>query len=196
LFSCSDTKSQKKGLNAQEFIKYFVLKLGNPMRHNLFDGSFKRGVFYFPSGDTGIGDYISMPDFNNPGEVKDIQFKYCGRKLRRSAPFEEFVLTKVPEKWRGRFSKSEKGIDTEMCCDALLLAATGKLDRLFLLTNDEDFIPLCKRIKELGANISLIHLHQTKDSLSSKLREECDSYDVVEKNQINGLFTILKNQQK
>jgi len=45
-------------------------------------------------------------------------------------------LETVPSEFRDRCTKSEKGVDIEICCDALKLAALGKLDRLALLTND------------------------------------------------------------
>jgi hypothetical protein len=86
-----------------------------------------------------------------------------------------------------RFSKSEKGIDVEICCDAFRLAAASRLDRLFLLTNDDDFIPFCRTIKEYGTNISIIHLSDTVNQNLSLLRES-DSYDVISKDNLQQIF--------
>jgi uncharacterized LabA/DUF88 family protein len=54
----------------------------------------------------------------------------------------------------------------------------SRVDRLFLLTNDDDFIPFCRTMKEYGANVSIIHLAAKVPKNISLLRE-ADSYDVV-----------------
>jgi len=53
---------------------------------------------------------------------------------------------RVPEQCQ----QSEKGVDIEICCDALHLAAAKLMDRLLLLTNDSDFVPLRGILKQLG----------------------------------------------
>src|SRR5579871_3148715 len=77
---------------------------------------YKRAVFYFPKGETILNEYLVMPNFKKPGIMRDISFKYCGEKLPKSDQFNKFVSDKVPHKWQGRFTKSEKGIDIEICC--------------------------------------------------------------------------------
>jgi|SRR5665213_2898599 len=114
-------------LNTQMLIEYFAMTL----RH-LGSNEYKRATFYFPVGDeSAIKDYVIIPDHGKPGEVSDIHFKYCGQKLKGSAEFDRFVEESVPEKWKHRFSKSEKGIDIEMCCDAFKLASASRVERLF-----------------------------------------------------------------
>jgi uncharacterized LabA/DUF88 family protein len=120
--------------------------------------------------------------------VRDVHFKYCGEKLKGTDAFKKFVKENVPEKWMHFVSKSEKGIDIEICCDALRLAAIGKIDRLFLLTNDSDFIPLCRTLKDFGVNVSLVHLSDIKPPNQSLL-EHCDSYDVIKRESLNSIFT-------
>ena len=61
----------------------------------------------------------------------------------------------------------------QICCDALQLAATGKLERLFLYTNDFDFVPLCRTLRQLGANINLFRLRER--GVNVALAEECDA---------------------
>ena len=164
------------------FILYFATFL-----RDLIDGEYKRAVFYFPKGEKTVGDYLIIPNFKKPGLIKDINFKYCGEKLESSDAFNKFVLEKVPEKFQGRFTKSEKGVDIEICCDALKLASMGKIERLVLLTNDDDFVPFCRAIKEFGANISLIHLSEVINPNKS-LIIETDSYDVVSEEHLQGMF--------
>jgi uncharacterized LabA/DUF88 family protein len=154
----------------------------------LHGNSYKRVIFYFPEGDeTVVEDYLVMPDHRKPGEIRDIHFKFCGQKLKKSTEFNEFVETQVPDKFKDRFSKSEKGIDIEMCCDAFKLASASRLERLFILTNDDDFVPFCRTIKEYGANVSIIHLSDTVNGNLSLLRE-ADSYDVVPRSELQRMF--------
>jgi uncharacterized LabA/DUF88 family protein len=158
----------------RRFIAYLIHALTD-----LHGRSYKRITFYFPKGDeTAIQDYLDMPDHKRPSEVRDMNFKFCGHKLKKSAEFEKFVEESVPTKFHDRFAKSEKGIDIEICCDALKLASASRIERLFLLSNDGDFIPLCRTLKEFGANISIIHLSDVVPPNGDLLRE-ADSYDVV-----------------
>lgn len=170
-------------LDVLKLISYFVFK-----SRDLESDTYKRAVFYFPKGETTIKDYLIIPDFKKPGLVRDLHFKYCGEKIKGSEAFNKFVQENVPPKWHHRFTKSEKGIDIEMCCDALKLAGLGKIERLFFLTNDSDFVPLCRTLKDFGAtNISLIHLSE-KVSPNDALLKQCDSYDAVTEGELQGMF--------
>jgi uncharacterized LabA/DUF88 family protein len=154
----------------------------------LHGGNFKRATFYFPKGDEDTAaKHLMMPKLNTPGLVRDTHFKYCGEKLKRSKTYAKWVETDVPQKWRDRVSKSEKGVDIEICCDALRLVSVSKLDRLFLLTNDADFVPLCKTLKDLGTNVSLIYLSEFQ-APNKALLDEVDTYDVVPVATLQTLF--------
>lgn len=178
-----DPSFKERKLCPKRLVQHFMSALGE-----LHGGSYKRVTFYFPIGDeAAIEDYLVMPDLKKPGEVRDLYFKFCGQKLKKSAEFSKFVETQVPQKFKDRFSKSEKGIDIEICCDAFKLASASRLERLFLLTNDDDFIPFCRAIKEYGANVSIIHLSDTVNRNVSLLRE-ADSYDVVPARQLQQMF--------
>jgi len=165
------------------FVAYFVNALSD-----LVGGSYKRITFYFPRGDeAAVENYLHMPDHKRPSEIRDLNFKFCGYKLKKSAEFEDFVETQVPARFHDRFAKSEKGIDIEMCCDALKLASASRMERLLLLSNDGDFIPFCRTLKEFGANISLIHLTDVVPPNGDLLRE-VDSYDVIPLADLQDLF--------
>lgn len=167
-------------LHPVKFINYFTGELSN-----ILEGAFKRAVFYFPEGEQDLEDYILKSGFSRSKNARDITFKFCGKKMRKSKKYEEFLET-VPAEFRDRCVKSEKGVDIEICCDALRLAAINRLERLVLLTNDSDFIPLCKTLKDFGSNISLIHLTNLK--YNSDLIEECDSYDSVDAENLKKIF--------
>lgn len=154
---------------------------------DLHGRDYKRMTFYFPKGDeVNVGNHLEMPDHRRPGEIRDLHFKYCGHKLKKSVGFDDWVET-IPPQYQDRFAKSEKGIDTEICCDALKLASGSRLERLFLFTNDSDFIPLCRAVKEFGANISIIHLAPTATP-NNDLIKEADSYDVVPIDRLQEMF--------
>jgi|SRR6266852_1212576 len=174
---------RERKLCPREFLTHFMMSL-----QHLHGGSYKRATVYFPQGDeAAVGEYLRMPDHQHPGEIRDLHFKFCGQKLKKSAEFDKFVEESVPSKFQSRFAKSEKGIDIEMCCDALRLASAARLERLFLLTNDGDFIPLCRTLKEFGSNISILHL-SAATAPNAELLREADSYDVVSTNALNAMF--------
>ena len=175
---------RNRKLCPQKFIHYQMIYLTE-----LHGGSYKRATFYFANGDNAnINEYLVVPDHTVPGTIRDLYFKFCGHKLKKSAEFDKFVEEGVPLKFQGRFSKSEKGIDIEMCCDALRLASASRVERLFILTNDGDFMPLCRTLKEFGANISIIHL-STSNPPNADLLREADSYDVVPDALLDQMFT-------
>jgi|GEM_PF-1365245 len=174
---------ERRKLCPRRFIEHFIRAL--PELHS---GEYKRITFYFPVGDeTAIEEYLVMPDHRRPGEIRDLHFKFCGHKLKKSAEFAKFVEESVPPKFQDRFAKSEKGIDIEMCCDALKLASAALMERLFLFSNDGDFIPFCKALKEFGANISILHLSEVNLPNSDLLRE-VDSYDVIPFKELQSMF--------
>lgn len=168
-------------LDPIKLIKYYFNTLGD-----LIDDSYKRAVFYFPVGETQDKEYLLMPDLSISGKVRDINFKYCGRKLKNSDAYTRFLDT-VPKRWIDHVSKSEKGVDIEICCDALKLASAGRIDRLFIMTNDSDFAPLFRTLKDFGVNVSLIHITSIIN-VNKKLLCECDSYDSIPLDRLNNLF--------
>lgn len=180
LWKKEDTYNWRR-LDPLKFINH--LQISFP---ELGSASFKRAEFYFPNGEQNIETYLQMPERTTPGLVRDVHFKYCGEKLDRSAAYEEW-LESVPAQWKDRCIKSEKGVDIEICCDALRLASMGKMDRLFFLTNDRDFIPLCRTLKDFGVNISLIHLSSFTNP-NKMLIDECDTYDLLQPGYLEEIF--------
>src|SRR5216683_3288052 len=160
-----------------------------------FMGSaFRRAIFYFADGDTQIEEYLTLPDSTKPHLIRDVEFRFCGTKLARSAKYDEF-LRGVPDDFLDRCQKSEKGVDIEICCDALQLAAAGQLDRLFLLTNDSDYVPLCRKIKQLGANISLLGLSDARP-VNRDLAQACDSYDILDPDRLFQVFGLSADAEQ
>ncbi|MFA5966968.1 MAG: NYN domain-containing protein [Patescibacteria group bacterium] len=173
-------------LDPLKFIKHLAFSYPD-----LGSANYKRAEFFFPSGEQNIETYLLTPEITAPGLVRDVHFKYCGEKLDRSVAYEKWLEEEVPPQWRDRCVKSEKGVDIEICCNALRLASMGKMDRLFFFTNDRDFIPLCKTLKDFGTNVSLIHLSKHTNP-NKQLIDECDSYDVLKEDYLNNIFEDSK----
>lgn len=168
-------------LDPLKFINYLAISFPD-----LGSANYKRAEFYFPRGEHNLDAHMVMPKTTAPGLVRDVHFKNCGEKLDRSTAYEAWLET-VPLQWKDRCVKSEKGVDIEICCDALRLGSSGKMDRLFLLTNDRDFIPLCKTLKDFGVNVSLIHLSSFTNP-NKLLTDECDSYDLFKSEFLEEIF--------
>lgn len=181
-------KSEKdltsKKLDIIKFTQYFC----GAALWSFHAGLYKRFVIYFVTKEDRINDNIIIPNFQNPGEVKDLHIKYCGKRIKGGAAIDKWILTyNPPSKVLERLNKSEKAVDTQICCDALELASYGKLDRLFIYTNDYDFVPLCKTLKSMGSNISLFRLRDK--AINKDLVQECDSFSAVPIEQLSNVFT-------
>jgi uncharacterized LabA/DUF88 family protein len=149
---------------------------------------YKRAVFYFVKNYSQVEQFLELAGRTTPGLVRDVEFRFCGRKMSGSARYEEWLDT-VPDEFRERCRRSEKGVDIEICCDALHLAAAKLMDRLLLLTNDSDFVPLCRMLKQLGTNVSLIRLSEARP-VNEELVEACDTYDVMDERHLFTAFGL------
>ncbi len=149
---------------------------------------YKRAVFYFAKGDSQVEQFLDLPSRKIPGLVRDVEFRFYGRKIAGSILYDKW-LEAVPDEVRERCQRSEKGVDIEICCDALHLAAAKLLDRLLLLTNDSDFVPLCRMLKQLGTNVSLIRLSEARP-VNEELVEACDTYDVMDERHLFAAFGL------
>lgn len=172
-----------KKLDLLLFIEYFLIVV----QSRLGIKSYKRFVFYFVNNETRTKKDLILPQVDIPNVVSDVHIKYCGKKVKGGAYVDKWIAkNKPPKRVLERLHKTEKAVDTQIYCDALQLAASGQLERLFLYTNDYDFIPLCKTIKTMGANISLIRLEEK--NVNKDLVNECDSFSVMSRNELITAF--------
>lgn len=158
-------------LNLKNFAAFFA---GHQFQAFLGDG-YRRFVFYFVQDDERLRSFVQIPDFSRPGEVSDLRIEYCGKRIRQFEQAKRWLEdNSAPESVSECLYRSEKAVDTQICCDALQLAGTGKLDRLFLYTNDYDFVPLCRSLRQLGANVNLFRLRGIEVNMA--LVSECDAF--------------------
>lgn len=169
------------------FSKFFFNPYGR--FRGFHGGTYRRTVFYFVKNDQRIDELLKVPDFSRPGVIEDLEIKYCGKKISTHEKAKKWLdANKAPNSVLDSLYKSEKAVDTQICCDALVLLALNKLDRLFLYSNDYDFIPLCKAIKTMGSNINLVKLTETK--VNSALVKECDSFCAFSDQEIHQFFGV------
>lgn len=159
----------------------------DPELHTLCGGSFRRVALYVAVGDARLKRDIQVP----PDRARrDFGVEPCGGKLNKDVARAEEWLTKAnaPDYVTNLLGRREKGVDTQICCDALTLAATGKLDRLLLYTNDSDFVPLCRALRQLGCNVTLYRL-PTPRTVNKTLASACDGYaELSPRREVQGLF--------
>jgi uncharacterized LabA/DUF88 family protein len=173
-----------KMLSVEKFYRHFI---GRKYSQYIGEG-YKRFTIYFVKNEDRVKDLLIMPNFKSPNQIEDLHIKYCGKKVSRSTNVEAWIeKTNPPPYIMERFNKSEKAVDTQICCDALQLAAVNRLDRLFLYTNDYDFMPLIDVLKTLGVNITLIKLNSLP--VNKELVENCDSFCVPDKQELLTLFS-------
>jgi len=142
-------------------------------------GDFRRFVIYFADGDPRVETDLFIPDPVVPGAYNDTRIEYCGKRLRDMEKAREWLDTKnAPPFVTECLYRSEKAVDTQICCDALDLVRSRKIDRLFLYTNDYDFIPLCRTLRRAGVNVSLFRFD--KERTNKELAAECDAFHVCQ----------------
>lgn len=154
----------------------------------------RRFVFYFVEGDDArLEKELDIPDPAEPDIAIDLQIKRCGKRL---VPLEK------PRKWAEEndapqyvmdcLYRSEKAVDTQICCDAFELAVHGKLDRLFLYSNDSDFVPLCKALQRMGTNVHIVRLSATLKGrgINKELADAADGVTVLTNQSLLYCFSI------
>ena len=150
-------------------------------------GHFRRFTYYFVKDENRLDAAVVIPDHKKPGEVVDLRIESCGKRVRDlEDPREWLDANNAPPHVRERLHRAEKAVDTQICCDALQLAARNKLDRLFLYTNDSDFVPLCKTLRSLGININLFLLDTGR--VNEDLAKECDAFTVLQQYLLDECF--------
>jgi hypothetical protein len=77
---------------------------------DIIENGFRRATFYFADGDTQIDEHLTLPDPTKPHLIRDVEFRFFGTKLARSAKYDDF-LKSVPEEFLDRCQKSEMGVD-------------------------------------------------------------------------------------
>lgn len=179
----SNEACRNRKLCLQKLYKHFT---GSRYRQFLGSG-YRRFSVYFVNNENRLESRVIIPDFSLPNQIEDFHVTYCGKKLSGTKKVDDWLAENRPPQYvMDRFNKSEKAVDTQICCDALQLAANKRIDRLFLYTNDYDFMPLLDVLKSLGVNVSLLSL--TNDSVNGDLVKNADSYMVPSEDVLLSLF--------
>ena len=169
-------------LNIEKFIRYFISWEFAP----LHSYSYVRFSFYFVKNDERVKELLKLP-INKDPHMLDYEIKCCGKRLAKSKKVDDWIVEKSPPNYvMERLNKSEKWVDIQICCDILQLVAIWKVDRVFLYTNDSDFVPLCNTIKSFWCNVSLFRL--TKLKVNKDLLAVSDSFSIVKSEELKNIF--------
>jgi len=150
-----------------------------------------RVIYYFKKNGSRIRNMLEVPDCKIPGEKDHWQIKECGENLK-SVPEKE--LQKLSAKYRDHFARSEKGLDTQLVCDVLVLVSTGRASNIVFLVNDRDYVPLFESIQYLGGNVYLTAL-DSKQPVQRGLADLCDKFLTLD-NELPNIFGIKIPKEK
>ncbi|TAH33194.1 NYN domain-containing protein [Candidatus Saccharibacteria bacterium] len=153
----------------------------------LFNSNISQSIrvnFYFRKADPRIKTMLTIPSIHNaPGHWRIIE---CGTNLKGQKILPSEVIDTLPAEYRDTFPRAEKGVDMELACDALLLAAGGKVNSFVFVINDRDYIPLLQSIQRLGANTYIAGL-DIRQKVQDDLLKFADRYLTLESN-LNRIF--------
>lgn len=78
----------------------------------------------------------------------------------------------------GDIAKRIKGsIVPDLCCDALMLAASGRVDHVILASGDGEFVPLVRALSSLGLRTTILSTVKSRPSMcSDELRKCADAF--------------------
>ncbi len=139
---------------------------------SLWVGTTIRVVYYFKQNDKRLQTMLETPNETEPGAKNHWQIKQCGENLD-AVPDDE--LQKLSPEYRDYFTRSEKGLDSKLICDVLLLLAGGRASNIVFLVNDRDYIPLFEAVQNLGGNVYLTALDSSQ-KIQTKLAKLSDMY--------------------
>ena len=176
-------------LKLVQFAQHFTGRMYQEFHGN----AYRRFVFYFVKDDERLRQHVLLPDFTIAGGVSDVRVEWCGKRITQFEKARTWLdQYDAPDYVRECLYRSEKAVDTQISCDALQLAGTGKLDRLFLYTNDYDFVPLCRALRQLGGNINLFRLRAA--GVNGALAAECDALHEVPESLVSQMFVIPQQE--
>lgn len=126
-----------------------------------------------------VGVYIYLADFVDSDDPKkqrknEAYWEWLSW-LRRNGFRVRTKLIKYVETPEGR--KGKCNFDVEIAVDAISLAATGRIDEIFLLSADSDFAYLTERLQNYAVRVAVVGpAHRT----ATELRERCDEFITLE----------------
>lgn len=161
-------------------IEHLAHTFVGPLFRGIHGGTYRRFVYYFVGKDERLESEIVLPDPTRQNAMVDLRVEYCGKRIREYEQAREWAdKHEAPQVVLDCLYRSEKAVDTRICCDALQLAAIGGLDRLFLYTNDYDFVPLSQTLRRMGVNVNLLRIGRDH-TVNEQLVRECDGFHVLD----------------
>lgn len=150
-------------------------------------GATIRVVYYFKQSDKRIKTMLDIPDVDEPDKKNHWRKIECGIPIK-NIPEEE--LQKLDSKYRECFPRSEKGLDSKLICDVLMLVANGKASNIVFLVNDSDYLPLFESVQALGGNTYLTGLDSSQ-KIQKKLANLADKYLTLDL-ELDQIFGVVR----
>lgn len=151
--------------------------LGNTIKENFPDKKmdWSRLATLFRKWGNIVGIYIYLIDFVDSDDPekqkKNMAYRRWLNWLRRSGFRVRTKLIKYAETPEGR--KGKCNFDVEIAVDAVSLAATGRIDEIFLFSGDSDFAYLLERLRDYAVRVVVVG---TTHRTATELRECCDEF--------------------
>jgi len=174
-----------KKLSISLLTKFLMLKWSP------FIGATIRAVYYFKQNDNRIKTMLDIPEADEPDKKDHWRKIECGIPIK-SIPEEE--LQKIDAKYREYFTRQEKGLDTKLICDVLMLVANGKASNIVFLVNDSDYLPLFESVQALGGNTYLTALDSSQ-KIHKKLANLADKYLTLDY-ELDQIFGVVRQTQQ
>lgn len=157
---------------------------------SLHIGAMVRCIIYVKKGEKRIQQLLEIGSTNIPGNKSHWRIKECGQSIQ-SIP--QTQLQKIDSRYRDHFLRAEKGVDIQLTCDTLMLAASGKASNFIFLVNDRDYIPLFESLQQLGANVYLTDL-SAKLKMQKSLIDISDKYLTLD-DELDAIFGVSQQEQ-
>ena len=174
-----------KKLSISLLTKFLMLKWSP------YIGATIRVVYYFKQNDNRIKTMLDIPEADEPDKKDHWRKIECGIPIK-SIPDEE--LQKIDPKYREYFTRQEKGLDTKLICDVLMLVANGKASNIVFLVNDSDYLPLFESVQALGGNTYLTALDSSQ-KIHKKLANLADKYLTLD-SELDQIFGVVRQVQQ
>ncbi len=179
LFGSIQRLKSKKTISKEAVVD--IPKLSNELMRSWapYMDNLVRVSYFFKKRDERIRSQLSIPKLGKTGAKSHWDIVECGEPTS-SIPGGE--LDKLLPKWRDNYARAEKGLDMRIACDALSLAAMGRVDDFVFMLNDRDYLPLLLALQKFGC-CTYITSFDTK-APQDKLLKVCD-YFVDLKDKLN-----------
>lgn len=171
LFGSIQRLKRKETISKEAVVDIHKLSLQLMTLWSPYASTMVRVTYFFKRNDKRIESQLSIPKLDKTGAKSHWNIVECGEPTS-SIPSCE--LDKLSPQWRDNYARAEKGLDMRIACDALSLAAMGRINDFVFMMNDRDYLPLLLAIQRFGC-CTYITSFDT-EAPQGKLLKVCDYF--------------------